>query len=424
MLDLKTMTMNQNLLKKHVYALAYFLVMPLFFSSPVQALNPGDIAFIGFDHDGGDNFAIVVLTNIGFTEIFFSDNQLNGSGDFVDNSEGTIQWTTPFAGIAAGTIVTFSGVSASIKTASVGTLANTADTGFSLTFGNDGVVAYEALGYNAVNKNWLAAYFRGSQAAAIGDFGGTGLAIGQEVLNAGPTSWDGGYYTGSLTNQSNWADYLPLINIDNSADIDPATNWEFEETDGAAASENFPTGTFALPVELSAFTATNTEDGVQLKWETITEDDNMGFEVQHSTDGKRWTDIMFIHGNGTTEEVQNYSCMDKFPTAGYNYYRLKQLDFDGGYDYSPVVVVELERSIKDISLDIGPNPTSSYLNYWFNSEALEVDIEVYAINGRLLFKLQKQSPYGRISVDQLHSGMYLLKVNTTNEVITKPFMIK
>lgn len=102
-----------------------------------------------------------------------------------------------------------------------------------------------------------------------------------------------------------------------------------------------------LPVELTFFRAEIIEGKTVLTWQTSSEENNSGFEVERSTDGENFETIGLIEGNGTTLEVQNYTYIDNDPLDGINYYRLKQIDFDGMFEYSDLVNVELEKGTSE-----------------------------------------------------------------------------
>jgi hypothetical protein len=97
-----------------------------------------------------------------------------------------------------------------------------------------------------------------------------------------------------------------------------------------------------IPVELTAFFALHTENGILLKWTTATESNNSGFSVERSTDKINFSEIAFVNGKGTTTEVNDYEYVDNINLAGKYYYRLKQVDFDGSFTYSNIVEAEVE----------------------------------------------------------------------------------
>ena len=94
---------------------------------------------------------------------------------------------------------------------------------------------------------------------------------------------------------------------------------------------------------------------VILRWETASEEDNSHFVVERSADGNSFEAIGTVAGNGTTSEINHYSLVDKDPYYGYNYYRLKQVDFDGDYEYSQIeTVIISSQDVPDVI--IYPNP--------------------------------------------------------------------
>jgi hypothetical protein len=110
---------------------------------------------------------------------------------------------------------------------------------------------------------------------------------------------------------------------------------------------------------LVAFTATPENQGVELKWETSSEVDNAYYMVQRSTDTSNWKDLQQIVASGNTSTDSHYAAYDPNPVDGNNYYRLKQVDRDGKFTYSPVRVVTLDRPV---ALSIYPNPARSFIS--------------------------------------------------------------
>jgi hypothetical protein len=94
-----------------------------------------------------------------------------------------------------------------------------------------------------------------------------------------------------------------------------------------------------LPVELVSFTGARAGEAVNLKWQTATEINNMGFEIERSQDALFWSKIGFVEGNNTTNSPKYYSFVDKTRAKEKLYYRLKQIDNDGTSEYSNVVEV-------------------------------------------------------------------------------------
>lgn len=140
-----------------------------------------------------------------------------------------------------------------------------------------------------------------------------------------------------------------------------------------------------LPVELTSFNAVGTADGVELKWETATETNNQGFDVERSTDLRYFTRIGFVNGNGTTTSKSSYSFVDKNTASGKLYYRLKQMDFGGTFEYSKVAVVDLTAP-KAFSLSQNyPNPfnPATVISFSLPVES-EVTLSIYNSVGALV----------------------------------------
>ena len=116
-----------------------------------------------------------------------------------------------------------------------------------------------------------------------------------------------------------------------------------------------------IPVELTSFTANVINKTVRLNWITATELNNSGFEIERmsiltSQVSNSWEKIGFVTGNGTSTEVSTYSFVDNHPAQGKNYYRLKQIDFDGSFEYSNIIEVDFILPI-EFSLEQNyPNP--------------------------------------------------------------------
>ncbi|MBK7869016.1 MAG: hypothetical protein IPJ75_19575 [Ignavibacteriales bacterium] len=108
-----------------------------------------------------------------------------------------------------------------------------------------------------------------------------------------------------------------------------------------------------LPVELVSFTASVKNNTVNLNWETATEVDNYGFQIERKDKNSDWTKIGFIEGHFTSNSPKYYSFSDK-PTGSSKYsYRLKQIDNDGKFEYSGIVEVDLSECYrKDIEIKL------------------------------------------------------------------------
>ncbi len=180
------------------------------------------------------------------------------------------------------------------------------------------------------------------------------------------------------------------------------------------------TVTSILPVELVKFEAVNKHEDVLLLWQTATETNNQGFEIQRSTDGSTWSNIAYVNGHGTTLEAQSYTFTDERPMTGMNYYRLKQVDFDGGFDYSHVVSVDL-RSLQDLgSLGLYPNPAKGSVTLSVRSDFVgDASLVIFDLLGNQvgnqILSLEGGAFNTNFEISDLPAGVYLVDVTAGNE---------
>lgn len=110
-----------------------------------------------------------------------------------------------------------------------------------------------------------------------------------------------------------------------------------------------------LPVELVSFEARVSQGHVVLRWRTATELNNYGFEV-HRFNAGDWDVVGFVPGHGTTTAMRQYEFIDTDVTAARQQYRLKQIDTDGTFSFSPTIEVEIMLPKKFELRQNYPNP--------------------------------------------------------------------
>jgi photosystem II stability/assembly factor-like uncharacterized protein len=111
-----------------------------------------------------------------------------------------------------------------------------------------------------------------------------------------------------------------------------------------------------VPVELVSFTASAYGNEINLSWITATETNNYGFEIERSFEGSQFEKIGFVFGKGTSTELNYYSFTDNSVTPGNYSYRLKQIDFNGNYEYFDPVEVEVFPADNYTLMQNYPNP--------------------------------------------------------------------
>jgi len=121
-------------------------------------------------------------------------------------------------------------------------------------------------------------------------------------------------------------------------------------------SLNNPIAITVVPVELTSFTASAGKSSVTLNWETASETNNRGFEIERSTDNNKFSIMGFVPGKGTITETNQYSFIDKNVSGGIYYYRLKQIDYDGKFEYSKTIEVDYSVPNDYVVSQNYPNP--------------------------------------------------------------------
>ncbi len=182
-----------------------------------------------------------------------------------------------------------------------------------------------------------------------------------------------------------------------------------------------------IPVELIYFEARQIGDQkVMLEWQTATELNNAGFDVEWSVDGDRWEVLEFIEGAGTTSEVQTYQVIHDFPVGGLNYYRLRQVDYDGAYEYTGIEIVEItdENEVSnDLDFIVFPNPSlfgQNKIIKLYSQEDRVVSCKLISLNGSILLDWEEQVYQGMnhfiMDKELPQSGMYTLMIQTGSRV--------
>ncbi len=136
-----------------------------------------------------------------------------------------------------------------------------------------------------------------------------------------------------------------------------------------------------LPVEWVDFTATLIDSRVELNWTTAAEINNDRFIIERSADGIDFVEIGEVTGSGNSSELLMYSFVDEQPMVGLNYYRLKQIDFDGQYEHSEVEVITFSPDITGFSAKLQPNPTrADNINVVLETEDLANEVLLMLID--------------------------------------------
>ncbi len=182
-----------------------------------------------------------------------------------------------------------------------------------------------------------------------------------------------------------------------------------------------------LPIVLTEFNAIKRRDKIMISWKTESELNNDFIAVERSSDGRKFTEIGRLLGSGTSYDVQSYHLEDKAPLLGMNYYRLRQVDFDGTTTFSKIVSIAFNDVAKDKLL--------AYPTVLENGQKLSIDLsegqgdiiqlEVFNTNGQLVRSYYVQGEgKSSILISSFAEGMYFIKTNGLYTNLKARFFVK
>ena len=301
-----------------------------------------------------------------------------------------------------------------------------------LVWGNDGAAMENAnnteLDRNEVqarlNREWRVYRTNGPPAPSVtfdlstvsgpSGVGSSDLSLMRLMVDA-----DGDFSTGASY-------YMP-----SSTDA-PNNTVTFSSVNFAADGEYFTLGSTedrSLPITLISFDVEANKDGqVELSWSTAQEINNSFFTIERSEEGTTFEEIAYLDGAGNSNETRNYQYTDRNPyTGGWSYYRLKQTDFNGDFEYSSIKRVNVLKG--DLKFDIWPNPAKNALNISYNGTSSEpVTVKIMTVTGQEIRKHGFQSITSdpqHLDMSNIPNGVYLIVLeDLTNFVrITKKLII-
>lgn len=239
------------------------------------------------------------------------------------------------------------------------------------------------------------------------------------------------FFVGIMSNTGYWSNVLlPDYGLDGTADAfgsfgnDP----DFFAKSG---SNNLFTSNEPLPVELTSFNAAIRNGLVDLKWETKTEVNNYGFEVERKISTSDWSKIGFVEGHGSTNSPKYYSYSDKPVGTGKIAYRLKQIDNDGKFEYSPEVEVLVDNLPNGFVLEQNyPNPFNPETSIRFAlKEDTKATLKVYnSLGAEIATLFDGTAEAGRyydvkFGSSDLASGFYIYKLVAGEYVSVKKMLL-
>ncbi|MCW8811146.1 MAG: T9SS type A sorting domain-containing protein [Ignavibacteriaceae bacterium] len=269
------------------------------------------------------------------------------------------------------------------------------------------------------------------------------------------------FLNGSVDEIRIWSIVRTQTQINNNKDVQLAGNetgligyWQFNEDSGQTILDSQTNGTvhdgtlgadgnvnsddptriqdsgLPLPVELTSFTVNvNREGDVMLNWSTATEVNNQMFEIERKDVEGSYSTIGSVEGYGTTTESQEYSYIDNTVVTGTYFYRLKQVDFGGQYEYSDEIEIEVNGPLTFTLEQNYPNPFNPSTKIKYSvPENGNVKLSVYNLVGEEVSMLVNETVDAgfyevTFNASNLPSGTYFYSLQTGNFVETKKMIL-
>ncbi len=250
--------------------------------------------------------------------------------------------------------------------------------------------------------NRMISWFLSGEALSTGaTTEGTTVSIGAETDNGGNS-------------------YTYTITLSNLAVGDEGKSLSATIADDCASINSIPV---VLPVELAYVKVRQVENAAEITWRTLSEINNYGFEVERSFDGKSFMQIGFIEGAGTSVNALDYLFNDATPVSGVNYYRLRQVDFDGRFTYSEVVSIDFDKA-NSFVMNINPTASTNQVQIVL-SEAFDKDlnVEIYDALGRKVMNTSIRTGTNVLPIDitSFTKGQYFVRLYNSDNTMTKTF---
>lgn len=177
-----------------------------------------------------------------------------------------------------------------------------------------------------------------------------------------------------------------------------------------------------LPVTMLYFDVYKRENIALLSWATASEHNSKGFDIERSGDGRTWNQVAYLASqseDGNSRQVLNYTYIDGKPLAGINYYRLKQTDYDGRYEYSVVRHVLFDNATE---VTVHPNPAKGYIviNGLHKGEL----IRLYNDVGSLVKEIKVTDNVEHLSLEGMREGVYYIRISTLDGHIVSHKVVK
>ncbi len=188
--------------------------------------------------------------------------------------------------------------------------------------------------------------------------------------------------------------------------------------------------TLITPVELNSFKGTILKrNNIFLEWSTSTETNNKGFEIERSEDEQTWIKVGFINGTGNSTEINNYKFTDKIEKPGLYFYRLKQIDYDGSFNFSNIIATNVSAPSEFRLNQNYPNPFNPETTIEFEIPETEpIRLTVYNLLGERVKELvngKLEPGYYNYTFNGAHysSGTYIYTLESKNQIESRKMIL-
>lgn len=297
----------------------------------------------------------------------------------------------------------------------------TANGGSTASCGNDGAGGGGAAGTIVLQVNNYSA--SSACPLAINANGGNGGSVGDGAEHGG----GGGGGQGAII----YSIAQPTVNISTTTNNgtggqNNSSGTSYAGNGGGANNAGILSMGGPLPVELLSFTGEAELSKVKLSWATATEINNDYYIIERSADGISFTPLTKVKAKGNTHSTTVYETYDHDPLKGINYYRLKQTDTDGRYNYTHTISVIFRN---DITITIFPNPAGTGESVYLlfdKPESSLVELSVYDLIGKHIFSKTLRADKDqemKLMEQEMPKGIYMIRIVAGNTAITKKLII-
>jgi hypothetical protein len=335
----------------------------------------------------------LTMNTIGTIYLYGDGNGGAGSYPVAASKTYSLIWQDVTASDALGVVMETSNTPVTITSSNYGPVNPAPGSNITVTVNLSGVPSEDQV-YVRYTTNAFATY-----GTLLPPATGAGTATQTFTIPAQPNNTVVTYYIFTST--------LPFASLNgNSTNTDIGTLF-YDNNGGVNYSFT------VLPIELMSFSAVPKDKTVELIWSTATEHNNAYFDIERSLNGHDWNSIGQVKGHGNSTIEQNYQWTDQNTAPGLTYYRLKQVDTDGGYSYSPVVEVSMHSTSG--ATFVSPNPVQGDVLLISQSGVESIhSVAIFDLAGQLLKAWSpdvQPNELLKLDLDGIPSGILLLRVN-------------